>query len=182
MANGWIMTLSGASRKSSRNLIVFALASSIVVSEAVGASFTEVDIKRFQAWESGLLKNKDGNRFFCSAETNASDGTVLRVSVYKASNDAFLEVFNNRWRFREGAVTFSLEFDDRLTMELSGKSWGDSYTYDFLENEKMDLVLGTFIKFNQLRVVNSNGTSLALFSLKGAGDAIRNFFRCLKSS
>lgn len=131
-------------------------------------------------WKAVLYQNRAGGRLFCALETELS-GTVFRINAYQANGDTFLEVFNPGWQLMQGEVRFSLRFEggnNPLTMEMRGRSWGDSYTFDFLEVENYRAALGLISGNLGMSVINSNGQSMVDFSLAGADGAVASYLEC----
>ncbi|HEV7252019.1 MAG TPA: hypothetical protein VGN97_02820 [Mesorhizobium sp.] len=150
----------------------------LAASPAVAASFDLLSSEKFDAWEANFFRNISSGRTFCAAQTTSGDGSVLRVNLYNDNREAFLELYNPAWSLREGGVRFALSFDGGYTADLQGKSWGDSYTHDFLVQENMLVLLGLLVKHNQVRLVNSNGMQVSEFSLKGSSQALAAFDKC----
>lgn len=145
---------------------------------ALAATFDLLASQKYGTWESNRYRNQSSGRTFCAAEVKDSSGTLLRLNIYNDNKEAFFELYNKKWTMRGGGVRFSLSFDDGISAELQGKSWGDSYTYDFLEQQKMAAIFGLLMKNSSVRVLNSNGARIAAFSLKGAQGAISSMMGC----
>lgn len=147
------------------------------------ATFEVVKEKLYGDWKSILYRNDNGGRLFCALESEKS-GTAFRINSYRAGGDTFLEVYNPSWTLMEGEVRFSFEFqieESPLGMELRGKSWGDSYTYDLLDVSVFKTLLSVISAANSFKVVNSNGAPIATFPMSGSRKAVADFVNCIQS-
>ncbi|HEY8575209.1 MAG TPA: hypothetical protein VIL88_02595 [Devosia sp.] len=155
-----------------------------LASSCHAANFTQIKGWQSGAWNSALFENNSNGQRFCALESEGRS-PVFRLNSYLADGDTFIELFDPNWSKMEGAVTFSLAFDtmDRgpISIELRGRSWGDSYTYDILEKANFDLLQGLLSASTSMQALNSNGATLATFSLDGAATAVRTFNECLRS-
>ena len=145
---------------------------------ATPATWEVLESKKFQQWETSRNRNHTTDQYFCAAQTSSKDGTYFRLNFYLDTKDAFLEFFNPKWKFRSGVVTFTMKVDDKLGIELRGKSWGNGYTHDFLEVEKMQIIVGVLLSGRSLTLINSNATKIGSFSLAGVKDAVRAWNEC----
>lgn len=158
---------------------------SIMVAPSLAASFTEVEATRHGDWRSVLYRNDSDSRLFCAFESVAED-PILRINSYLADGDTFLEIYDPEWTKLEGIARFSLKFNspdrEELEMELRGRSWGDSYTYDILENETFGTMQAFFGMSRSVEVENSNGATLAEYRLKGSAAALLAFNTCRQNA
>lgn len=164
--------------KLATRLFLVPACASLMVCTAVAASWAVLDSKSFGKWQSTLNRNNRTQQLFCAAETSGSNGTVFRLNFYKSANGQFLEAFNQGWDLIEGPGKFSMAFDHGYELEFSGKAYSDAYTYDFVENKKVDLVFGLMAKGKQFDLVNANGSVVSSFSLEGARDALAALQKC----
>lgn len=148
------------------------------------ASFTEVEATRHGDWRSVLYRNDRDARLFCAFESVA-ESPILRINSYLSDGDTFLEIFDPSWTKLEGVARFSLKFEipahGEIEMELKGKSWGDSYTYDILETDTFGNMQAFLEMGRRVKIENSNGANLAEFRLKGSTAALRAFNACRNS-
>jgi hypothetical protein len=161
-------------------LLAMLVISSVIPTFA--ASFTLIEETRFGQWRAVRYENNSTQERFCALESVA-DNPLLRVNQYLGDNDTFLEIYDSTWVKMEGAVRFSLEFFspgmDMPTMELRGKSWGDSYTYDILDKDTYLVLIGLLMTAHEVRILNSNGAAIATIGLDGSARAARSFGACL---
>lgn len=153
-----------------------------VTGMASAASFDEVERHAYGAWSAALYRNLESGQLFCALES-AELSPVLRVNSYLKDNDTFLEVFDSSWSKLEGAVRFSIALEgtpgqDEIVLELPGKSWGDSYTFDILDQEYMIAILGGLAVAKSATVRDSNGTTLGRYQLDGSAKAVEAFNSC----
>ncbi|WP_377511824.1 hypothetical protein [Octadecabacter sp. R77987] len=139
-------------------------------------TFEQVRSVDYRDWNTALLRNRNGGRLFCAAETTNRDGTIFRLNFYR-DGDAFLEVFNPSWRLRSGAARFSLLADD-YRLDLRGQSWSNSVTHDFVDERNTLLLIGVIMEANRLRVLNANGAPMGDFSLSGSSAALQALGDC----
>lgn len=155
--------------------------SALLSTAAHAAEFVPERTTRFDDWSAILYRNVDGNRLFCAIE--AENGkTAFRINRYKESGETFLEIFNPDWTFMQGAARFTLDFDlgkDTYQAEFAGKSWGDSYTYDFTDVKNYEVVLGMISKAKSFSVKNANDAVIVELRGKGSDRAIDAYEGCV---
>lgn len=135
---------------------------------------------QFEQWKSVLYRNENNGLHFCALESE-SNGITLRLNQYKGSNDTFLELYNQDWMMLEGVARFSAKYvldGQDMGIEMRGKSWGDSYTYDILDKISYSAILSMIGKSSSLSFLNSNGNTLAAFDPAGAANAVNDFKQC----
>lgn len=165
--------------------ILITLCAALGAGSAAAASFDEVERSSYGSWSAALYRNTDGGQLFCALES-ASENPVFRINSYLEDNDTFLEIFDQDWSKRQGAVRFSLVFAggpdlDGVSMDLPGRSWGDSYTFDILEERDFVAILGGLAGAQQVEVADSNGATLGQYALDGSAKAVAAFQRCRSS-
>lgn len=155
--------------------------SALLSNAAQAAEFVPERTAKFENWSAILYRNVNGDRLFCALE--AENGkTAFRVNHYKDNGETFLEVFNPGWTLMEGAARFTLDFDfgkDTYQAELPGKSWGDSYTYDFTDVKNYEAVLGMIAKAKSFALKDANKAALVDFQGKGSGSALDAYQACV---
>lgn len=131
-------------------------------------------------WSAHLFRNLSANQLFCAVEAR-NGGTDFRINKYKHSNETFLEIYNPSWQWIEGNTRISISFttpEGAYSVDFAAKSWGDSFTHDFLEQRNYDIVLGLLVSSRSLNVLNANGTSIAQFGGDGSKQAVQSFVLC----
>ena len=145
------------------------------------ATFDVLEERVYGHWRAVLYRNVNGGRVFCAVETDPIDAPMLRINRYRADGDTFLEIFDPAWNMMEGVVRFRFDVQvgmETIGVEFIGRSWGDSYTYDFLQVDIYEAVLQLLATGSRLTVFNSNGTSIASYSLTGSAAAINAYRQC----
>ncbi len=154
----------------------------ILATPSLSASWNSLETHSFQDWDATYNEYTSRNGRFCAAETSNPSGDVFRMNFFRDGSTHFLEIFNSNWSFFEGNVDFTLSFDSGYTVELKGRSWGDSFTYDFIDQDKTFAIFSIFSKATTVDVLNSNNGILGTFSLLGSEPALRKLVQCFSSS
>lgn len=156
-------------------------AAALLPAAAMAANFMIEKTEKYGVWSATLYRNINGNRMFCALEAN--DGkTDFRINRYKDSGDTFLEFYNPDWTMMQGEVRFELHFEagtDKLGAEFRGKSWGDSYTYDFTDTRVYQTLLDLIAGSDTLTAFNSNRAVIARFDGRGARKAVMAYNVCV---
>jgi hypothetical protein len=145
---------------------------------ASATNLTALEETKQGNWSYGTMKNDDSGREFCFAESTGAQSSTLRIVIYKADKDWFIEAMNNDWNMRDGSMSFSLDFDNGYSAVLKGKSEGDALSYDLLDLEMTLGLFGLISKNERMQLKNSNGGHLEYFSLVGSREAIEFVSTC----
>jgi hypothetical protein len=158
--------------------IAATLLSMVFVDAAYAVNLTVLNETKTNNWSAGTMRNDDTGREFCFAESRGIQDSIIRFVTYKTDKDWFVEILNDSWNFRDGAMNFSFEFNDGYKVDLKGKSEGDALTYDLLDLDATLTIFGLFAKNEKLTLKNSNGGLLEEFSLVGSRVAMELLAQC----
>jgi len=162
---------------------LIATVASIVFSiPSMSATWRVLESHKFQDWDATHNEYTSQNGQFCAAETENANGDVFRINFFKDGSVHFMEIFGSNWNFFEGKVNFTLDFDGGYSAELKGKSWGDAYTYDFVDQDKTFGMFGLMSQSKTVNVLNSNNGVIATFSLLGSDPALRKMMECFRGN
>lgn len=158
-------------------ILVFTLLLYSVVN-VFATNWTAIEQKKFGYWEYTHNQYLNTGNKFCAAETHNNEGTTFRLNFFYDGKTHFLEIFNKDWDYFEGNVNFSVLFADGHKFEFKGKSWGNSYTYDFLDRKNTFVFLGLLSKNSKIKIINANNGNMGDFKLNGSNTAIQTMLKC----
>ena len=146
------------------------------------ASFDPLKEEKFGALATVLYRNQNGGRQFCALESTEAE-TLFRINRYSDTNETFLELYNQRWKKREGVVKFNIIFTTEgqdVKADFTGKSWGDSYTRDIDDQDEYETLLEIISASQAMTIFDNNQSKIGTYNLRGGAEAVAALQRCVK--
>lgn len=154
----------------------------LLPSQLEAASFEPLKEEKFGTLATVLYRNQNGGRQFCALESTKTE-TLFRINRYSDTNETFLELYNQKWKKREGSVKFNIIFStdgQNVKADFTGKSWGDSYTRDIDDQDEYETLLEIISASQAMTIFDNNQSKIGTYDLRGGAEAVAALQRCIK--